>query len=87
MKLFVGIDVSKARLDVSFLDSDQHELVQLAVSNDVPGASKIKETILKFQKQTRILSLEPINWSVKIRFVFGHCVIFSSCLLDWIQLV
>jgi transposase len=52
MKLFVGIDVSKARLDVSFLDSDQHELVQLAVSNDVPGASKIKETILKFQKQT-----------------------------------
>jgi transposase len=48
MKLFVGIDVSSQRLDVCFLDSDDHVLYQGPLPNDINGASKIKELILEF---------------------------------------
>jgi hypothetical protein len=48
MKLFVGIDVSSQRLDVCFLDSDDHVLYQGLLLNDINGASKIRELILEF---------------------------------------
>ena len=48
MKLFVGIDVSSQRLDVCFLDSDDHVLYQGPLPNDINGASKIKGLILEF---------------------------------------
>ena len=48
MKLFVGIDVSSQSLDVCFLDSDSNVLHQGQLPNDINGASKIKELIMKF---------------------------------------
>lgn len=47
MKLFVGIDVSSQKLDVCFTDSEEHILHEAALSNDIIGATEIKETILK----------------------------------------
>lgn len=48
MKLFVGIDVSSEKLDTCFLDSEDHTLLEVSLSNNIVGASKIKEFILQF---------------------------------------
>lgn len=51
MKLFVGIDVSSKKLDVCFLDSEDTRLKEETLSNDINGASKIKESILAYNRQ------------------------------------
>ena len=48
MKLYAGTDVSSQRLDVRFLDSNDHVLYQGPLANDINGASKIKGLILEF---------------------------------------
>ena len=51
MKLFVGLDVSKTKLDVCFLsrdDDDNTVLYQTTVGNSDAGASHIKQSILHF---------------------------------------
>ena len=50
MKLFVGIDVSSQKLDVCFMDSEDQVLHEAALSNDITGASEIKEIILKLNE-------------------------------------
>jgi len=47
MKLLVGIDVSSEKLDTCFLDSEDHILLEESLSNNIVGASKIKEYILQ----------------------------------------
>ncbi|MCC5893854.1 MAG: IS110 family transposase [Alkalibacterium sp.] len=54
MKLFVGLDVSKATLDACFLsraDDSNVILLQKSVANSDTGARKIKEQILKFHEE------------------------------------
>ena len=51
MKLFVGIDVSSQKLDVCFMDSEDHILHEATLLNDITGASKIKEIILKLNEK------------------------------------
>jgi transposase len=54
MKLFVGLDVSKAKLDVCFLsreDDTNAILLQKTVANSDAGARKIKEQILRFHEE------------------------------------
>jgi transposase len=48
MKLFVGIDVSCEKLDTCFLDSEDNTLLEISLSNNLVGASKIKEHIIRF---------------------------------------
>ena len=50
MKLFVGIDVSSEKLDVCFLNDDGVILSDLALSNNILGASIIKTEVLKLHK-------------------------------------
>ena len=51
MKLFVGIDVSSGKLDTCFFDTNGVYLKEVSLSNDVIGASKIKELVLDFHEQ------------------------------------
>lgn len=54
MKLFVGLDVSKTKLDVCFLSRDDDHntvLYQTTVGNSDAGASHIKQFILQFHKE------------------------------------
>ncbi|KKH62442.1 transposase [Methanosarcina mazei] len=48
MKLFIGIDVSSEKLDTCFLDSEDHVLLEISLSNNLVGASKIKDHIITF---------------------------------------
>lgn len=48
MKLFVGIDVSSEKLDICFLDSEDHKLLEVSLANNIIGARKIKEHTLRF---------------------------------------
>lgn len=50
MKLFVGIDVSSEKLDVCFLDSEDQILIEKSFTNNIVGASTIKEYILNFNE-------------------------------------
>jgi transposase len=50
MKLFVGIDVSSEKLDVCFLDSEDQILLEKSLTNNIVGASTIKEYILHFNE-------------------------------------
>ena len=54
MKLFVGLDVSKTKLDVCFLARDDDHntvLYQTTVGNSDAGASHIKQSILQFHEE------------------------------------
>lgn len=54
MKLFVGLDVSKTKLDVCFLSRDDDYntvLYQTTVRNSDAGASHIKQSILQFHEE------------------------------------
>ena len=54
MKLFVGLDVSKTKLDVCFLSRDDDHntvLYQTTVGNSDAGASHIKQSILQFHEE------------------------------------
>ncbi|QXM06933.1 IS110 family transposase [Crassaminicella indica] len=48
MKLFIGIDVSSEKLDICFLDSEDQILLEISLPNNIIGASKIKEHIIRF---------------------------------------
>lgn len=50
MKLFVGINVSSEKLDVCFLDSEDQILSEKSLANNIVGASKIKEYIMRFNE-------------------------------------
>lgn len=46
MRLFVGLDVSSFDMRVCFLDGDGEKLDTFAVSNDLPGATVLKERLM-----------------------------------------
>lgn len=46
MKLFVGLDVSSFDIKVCFLNDEGDELNSFAVSNDLPGATQLRDQIL-----------------------------------------
>lgn len=46
MKLFVGLDVSSSDMKVCVLDQEGDRLDAFAVSNDLPGASNLKQRLL-----------------------------------------
>lgn len=53
MKLFVGLDVSSQKLDACFLtdDDDLSVLLEASYTNDLNGATDIKEAIIRFQQE------------------------------------
>ncbi|WP_230505550.1 IS110 family transposase, partial [Sutcliffiella rhizosphaerae] len=46
MRLFVGLDVSSFDMKVCFLDGEGEKLDAFSVSNDLPGATVLKEKLL-----------------------------------------
>jgi len=58
MKLFVGIDVSSTTLDVSYITSeDNKEIHRSSVDNDIIGANKIKQDIIKLNDRYEFKSI------------------------------
>lgn len=47
MRLFVGLDVSSFDMKVCFLDGEGNKLDKFSVSNDLPGATTLKEKLLQ----------------------------------------
>ncbi|KIP24953.1 transposase family protein [Bacillus thuringiensis serovar morrisoni] len=47
MRLFVGLDVSSFDMKVCFLNGDGEKLDSFSVSNDLPGATTLKEKLLQ----------------------------------------
>ncbi|MED2956092.1 IS110 family transposase [Bacillus thuringiensis] len=47
MRLFVGLDVSSFDIKVCFLNGDGEKLDSFSVSNDLPGATTLKEKLLQ----------------------------------------
>lgn len=52
MKLYVGIDVSSQKLDVRFLDSEHTILKGCMLTNDLPGAARLRGYILDLAQET-----------------------------------
>ncbi|MCO5542174.1 IS110 family transposase [Enterococcus faecalis] len=52
MNLFVGLDVSSEKLDVCFLSDDEHLTIleEITLSNDIDGATTVKEKVIDFQE-------------------------------------
>lgn len=58
MKLFVGIDVSSTTLDVSYITSgDNKEIHRNSVDNDIIGANRIKQEIIKLNTDYKFESI------------------------------
>jgi transposase len=47
MKLFVGLDVSSFDIKICFLDGEGEKLRSFTVSNDLPGATKLRDAIIE----------------------------------------
>lgn len=45
MKLFVGLDVSSFDIKACFLNGEGDQLNSFTVSNDLPGATQLKDEI------------------------------------------
>lgn len=50
MKLFIGLDVSSQKLDTCFLTDSKEILFEGSLSNDLIGASKIKQKVLDYNE-------------------------------------
>lgn len=50
MKLFIGLDVSSQKLDTCFLTDSKEILFEGSLSNDLIGASKIKQKLLDYNE-------------------------------------
>ncbi|MBV7392219.1 IS110 family transposase [Enterococcus sp. ALS3] len=50
MKLFVGLDVSSQKLDTCFLLDSKEILFERSLSNDLIGASEIKQKIIEYHE-------------------------------------
>ncbi|EMF0453212.1 IS110 family transposase, partial [Enterococcus faecium] len=50
MKLFIGLDVSSQKLDTCFLTDSKEILFEGSLSNDLIGASEVKQKILEYQE-------------------------------------
>lgn len=54
MRLFVGLDVSSFDMKVCFLDGDGEKLDAFSVSNDLPGATTLKDRLLDCVADTEV---------------------------------
>lgn len=54
MRLFVGLDVSSFDMKVCFLDGDGEKLASFSVSNDLPGATTLKDRLLDCVADTEV---------------------------------
>ncbi|HEX7065028.1 MAG TPA: IS110 family transposase, partial [Bacillales bacterium] len=45
MKLFVGLDVSSFDIKVCLLNGEGEKLQSFTVSNDLPGATQLRDTL------------------------------------------
>lgn len=57
MKLFVGLDVSSFDIKVCFLNSEGDPLASFTVSNDLPGATQLRDKILEAAKNHDVNTL------------------------------
>jgi len=57
MKLFVGLDVSSFDIKVCFLNGEGEQLASFTVSNDLPGATQLRNKILKTAKDQDVTIL------------------------------
>ncbi|QDZ77281.1 IS110 family transposase [Bacillus cereus] len=66
MRLFVGLDVSSFDMKVCFLNGDGEKLDSFSVSNDLPGATTLKEKLLQCiaGKEVEILKIGLESTSV-----------------------
>ncbi|WP_029439077.1 IS110 family transposase, partial [Bacillus thuringiensis] len=66
MRLFVGLDVSSFDMKVCFLNGDGEKLDSFSVSNDLSGATTLKEKLLQCVagKEVEILKIGLESTSV-----------------------
>src|SRR5690625_5729145 len=57
MKLFVGLDVSSFDIKVCFLNGEGNELQSFTVTNDLPGATQLRDEILNVVQDESISEL------------------------------
>src|SRR5690554_3521022 len=58
MKLFVGLDVSSFDIKVCFLNGEGSELKSFTVTNDLPGATKLRDDILNVVQDESVSELK-----------------------------
>lgn len=58
MKLFVGLDVSSFDIKVCFLNGEGNELQSFTVTNDLPGATQLRDEILNVVQDESISELK-----------------------------
>lgn len=58
MKLFVGLDISSFDIKVCLLDDEGTKLQSFTVSNDLPGATQLRDRILEWTKNQNIQALK-----------------------------
>src|SRR5690606_30427779 len=68
MKLFVGLDVSSFDIKFCFLNGEGVQLASFTVSNDLPGATQLRDKILNIAKNHKVTTLRigPESTSVYI---------------------
>jgi len=57
MKLFVGLDVSSFDIKVCFLNGEGDKLNSFTVANDLPGATQLRDEILKITQNQSVSAL------------------------------
>src|SRR5699024_1737280 len=57
MKLFVGLDVSSFDIKVCFLNGEGDELKSFTVANDLPGATQLRDEIVKVAENQSVSQL------------------------------
>src|SRR5690625_5164647 len=57
MKLFVGLDVSSFYIKVCFLNGEGNELKSFTVTNDLPGATQLRDDILNVVQEESVTEL------------------------------
>lgn len=58
MKLFVGLDINSFDIKVCILDGEGEKLQSFSVSNDLPGATQLRDHILECTKNQTIQALK-----------------------------
>src|SRR5690554_2111255 len=58
MKLFVGLDVSSFDIKVCFLNGEGSELKSFTFTNDLPGATKLRDDILNVVQDESVSELK-----------------------------
>ncbi|XYG86465.1 transposase [Heyndrickxia coagulans] len=81
MPLFVGIDVSSKNLDACLMDGMGETLATQTVTNNLPGASELRDAILQHAEADDTIQIAMEATSVYLCFSYYY-YIFTSPLIS-----